>query len=407
MAAGSTTEAVQLQLMGIADIDLQLREMELKVQRAKAELQQTDSELSRRRKEWELRAGGQLPQRWKKILRGLTTPAGTASPLLQRPSSASWKALSRDERQLIRDNLKNQHHEAEQLSKRHEYEIADLNQKIAAVEKQIELEDEATRQLEAAQAKLAQERKYFEEEVYSREIAATLQRKLQEEAEQIARDEEIARSLNTFTCHICGEEYPMDDAFVLDCCSSIVCREDMRQQVEVNVGEGKAQISCPMNCKAIVPQAQYFMVATEEIQMKILSLELNQVQQSKEFTFCRAADCRGTRCLEDLGAGQSTCPDHFVCPVDSKHQWCLKCDCIWHEKVTCEKYQEWKKDNANADAETDKLIAQMGWKRCPNCRNAVEKAAGCNAMRCRCGCAFCYRCNFNAGVGGDAHHGCG
>jgi hypothetical protein len=32
------------------------------------------------------------------------------------------------------------------------------------------------------------------------------------------------------------------------------------------------------------------------------------------------------------------------------------------------------------------------WKRCPSCRHVVERSHGCNHMKCRCGCHFCYAC---------------
>ena len=31
-------------------------------------------------------------------------------------------------------------------------------------------------------------------------------------------------------------------------------------------------------------------------------------------------------------------------------------------------------------------------KQCPNCKNMVEKADGCNAIACRCGIQFCFVC---------------
>lgn len=37
------------------------------------------------------------------------------------------------------------------------------------------------------------------------------------------------------------------------------------------------------------------------------------------------------------------------------------------------------------DAALLRLGAARGWRRCPACRQMVERAGGCNHMRCRCG----------------------
>lgn len=38
------------------------------------------------------------------------------------------------------------------------------------------------------------------------------------------------------------------------------------------------------------------------------------------------------------------------------------------------------------------MMINLGFKICPNCRNAVERNGGCDHMSCRCGKQFCYKC---------------
>jgi hypothetical protein len=38
------------------------------------------------------------------------------------------------------------------------------------------------------------------------------------------------------------------------------------------------------------------------------------------------------------------------------------------------------------------LATREGWKRCPGCKNMVERSEGCNFMTCECGHNFCYQC---------------
>ncbi|KAI1144862.1 hypothetical protein F4825DRAFT_467793 [Nemania diffusa] len=50
----------------------------------------------------------------------------------------------------------------------------------------------------------------------------------------------------------------------------------------------------------------------------------------------------------------------------------------------------------NAQQSEDEVVYQLakslGWKRCPNCLNLVQKRCGCDHMRCHCGQDFCYVC---------------
>lgn len=41
-----------------------------------------------------------------------------------------------------------------------------------------------------------------------------------------------------------------------------------------------------------------------------------------------------------------------------------------------------------------RIVAERGWRRCPSpgCGHAVERTDGCNHVRCKCGCSFCYAC---------------
>ncbi len=218
----------------------------------------------------------------------------------------------------------------------------------------------------------------------------------------------LAASLAPFPCELCGgDEHPLDDAFFLACCRRRVCREMTSGYVVAELGEGRLPVCCPFKnqkCIGQIPEQQLLDVLDEDAVRNLRRLQLRKLQEMDGMAFCRAADCNGMIMREDLGqlGTASTSKHHFVCTVNEEHQWCLQCDVIWHKDTTCEKYQEWKRNNDNADAEVDRLVQQMGWKRCPGCGNGVERVAGCNAMKCRCGVGFCYLCAFRAPKG-DAH----
>uniref|UniRef100_A0A0A0KUV8 IBR domain-containing protein n=1 Tax=Cucumis sativus TaxID=3659 RepID=A0A0A0KUV8_CUCSA len=49
-----------------------------------------------------------------------------------------------------------------------------------------------------------------------------------------------------------------------------------------------------------------------------------------------------------------------------------------------------------------KLAEEMKWKRCPDCKNLVERIGGCSHIICICGSHFCYTC----GTHWSPHHEC-
>ncbi|KAL6761938.1 hypothetical protein V8C86DRAFT_3023611 [Haematococcus lacustris] len=95
-----------------------------------------------------------------------------------------------------------------------------------------------------------------------------------------------------------------------------------------------------------------------------------------------------------------TCPS---CRADQ----CISCGVDWHTGSTCEKYQEWQKENAGADQALQALREAGGFRCCPKCGTGITKADGCDHMVCtRCRCAFCYRCGVEKKGQQLRSHGC-
>ena len=93
------------------------------------------------------------------------------------------------------------------------------------------------------------------------------------------------------------------------------------------------------------------------------------------------------------------------CP-NCKHAYCVVCKarsgsapvaCLaltlapaqtdWHRGVRCEARGE-----REEQAVFEKVALRGHFKKCPKCAVWVEKAEGCDSMRCRCGANFCYSC---------------
>ena len=73
----------------------------------------------------------------------------------------------------------------------------------------------------------------------------------------------------------------------------------------------------------------------------------------------------------------------LVCPKCS-YKFCFNClTNDWHRGSTCDQYREWKKLNKNADKKFEEYVQHQGLKRCPKCREYIEKNGGCDHMTCR------------------------
>ena len=77
-------------------------------------------------------------------------------------------------------------------------------------------------------------------------------------------------------------------------------------------------------------------------------------------------------------------------------RFCIGCDQGPHAPISCERLEEWKKKVAEVgyggDSKSDSWITS-NTKPCPRCKAPIEKAYGCNYMKCQsCSYEFCWLC---------------
>jgi hypothetical protein len=93
--------------------------------------------------------------------------------------------------------------------------------------------------------------------------------------------------------------------------------------------------------------------------------------------------CANIVCGQFIPPAQYRGPDSAVCEICG-YLTCRLCRNYGHGGGACPEDVQMQQAEA--------LAAANGWRRCPNCREMVEREHGCNHMTCRCGSEWCYVC---------------
>ncbi|KAG9009457.1 hypothetical protein FRB94_014256 [Tulasnella sp. JGI-2019a] len=213
---------------------------------------------------------------------------------------------------------------------------------------------------------------------------------------------------NNSTCGICAEEFrkvynpieaslkasgssnpilyglalscPSEHEYCLSCMTSW-----LRTKLEGNDGAPVFPIRCP-ECPRTVPWEM-----DDETAVMVLGKDLldawffKRLVASLAIFYCPNPKCSApiSEEVDDPGLTQVECPS---CQTDM----CYHCRTLWHPDVTCEYNQNPK--SLEGEAMLRQLAEQQQWRRCPRCRQLVERTEGCRHMTCRCGFQYCHFC---------------
>ena len=97
----------------------------------------------------------------------------------------------------------------------------------------------------------------------------------------------------------------------------------------------------------------------------------NEISKNPDLIPCPSANCESYAQKEDN--------NQFV-KCQKGHKFCSICKDKWHKGKTC-----------NIE-EINAIIEDYHLKNCPSCGELTEKAMGCNHMKCKCGCNWCWFC---------------
>ncbi|EKX35951.1 hypothetical protein GUITHDRAFT_146109 [Guillardia theta CCMP2712] len=178
----------------------------------------------------------------------------------------------------------------------------------------------------------------------------------------------------TFTCPICLDDIPRGDQVCYFRCGHRFCFDCATNYVTVKVKEGQVaqqSLVCPQDgCAAplTVQEIRGCLSENAECMEKFenFSLKLFLERSPNTLFFCPTPACSNV-----IETGTLNEKEKYICPA-CRRSYCLKC--------------------SKEDRKFLGLVSRKGMKKCPSCNFWVEKSEGCNAMRCRCGTTFCWRC---------------
>jgi ariadne-1 len=234
---------------------------------------------------------------------------------------------------------------------------------------------------------------------------------------EINKSEEIEKE-----CPICFMEFESNNEIKLSCAHKF-CRDCLIYYLEEEVKNSRVNsIKCPdSKCEKGDPPGTP-LVFSDSLIKKFLSenlfdkyLEFKQkliIENNPNLTFCPIPNCKGYAKIEikkvesnnlesnkepideenegflesmkNVVLNVSNDKDIVKLTCNFEHEFCLKCKNIWNNDHKCErdsdlvKYSNENKENV---------------KRCPKCKNWIEKNKGCNHMTCIiCKYEFCWLC---------------
>eukprot|EP01129_Flabellula_baltica_P013969 TRINITY_DN6595_c0_g1_i1.p1 TRINITY_DN6595_c0_g1~~TRINITY_DN6595_c0_g1_i1.p1 ORF type:complete len:672 (-),score=129.74 TRINITY_DN6595_c0_g1_i1:2-1984(-) len=188
-------------------------------------------------------------------------------------------------------------------------------------------------------------------------------------------------------CTVCFEE--TDQFTALDKCHHYFCNDCWGDNLNIQIREGRTvDITCMhQGCTELVPDYIVRDLVDADLWKRYSTfLSKNFVEGSNDVRWCPAAGCE--RALYDpIVEGEN-----FVGVCECGQKFCWKCGKEYHTPATCEQFELWQ-EKSNNDEILTKMWLQMNTKRCPSCRNAIEKNDGCFMMTCgKCRHQFCWLC---------------
>uniref|UniRef100_A0A0D9XE21 RBR-type E3 ubiquitin transferase n=1 Tax=Leersia perrieri TaxID=77586 RepID=A0A0D9XE21_9ORYZ len=203
--------------------------------------------------------------------------------------------------------------------------------------------------------------------------------------------------LPTFDCGICFDTLPLLDLFRVLRCDHKFCLECMTTYIDGKVREGAVPVPCPdTDCKKRADGDDDAGILHPEGCKKAIDftsfIDWGLRLAEGAVPHDRRAYCPNRRCGILLETSGEKKPAMAACP-ECQMLLCAGCGMEWRTADDADH----RECPGPYVAATMKLADERRWKQCPQCKNLVERTAGCRVITCRCRIAFCYLCGLQMG----------
>jgi len=192
-------------------------------------------------------------------------------------------------------------------------------------------------------------------------------------------------------CPICFSEIIDINIFILGCYHTF-CKDCIINYIEEEINNARVDIKCPWkDCSEKFTDTKIKTLVNEKLFNKLKKFrERKQNGNDKNLISCPILDCEGyaKKQPQDLernsfiSGRRSINQIKYTCT--NKHNFCGKCNKVWHGKESCEDDRE----IIDFATTSGKML-----KKCIKCKVWTEKNEGCNHMHCKiCETDWCWLC---------------
>ncbi|KAH0793700.1 IBR domain containing protein [Histomonas meleagridis] len=193
---------------------------------------------------------------------------------------------------------------------------------------------------------------------------------------------EAAADGSLYECECCFCECPMER--LVQCPEGhLFCFECVRKQIETSISEGRTDVPCLHcgGCDQMVPMSELERSMPESVLARLSQAEtMNAIISANISGVVKCYKCGYMAIVDDD-------EEKMICP-ECKSETCTKCQCQYHQGMTCEQFRDIDKDR-QLEEKMNEAVVRI----CPKCKTQFVKDEGCNKMECpRCHTWICYWC---------------
>lgn len=208
----------------------------------------------------------------------------------------------------------------------------------------------------------------------------------------------LASAQNIVECPVCLLILPAQCFPELSSCNYHSCYDCLHQYLQIEISEGRVNISCPKCIEPLHPNDIRMVLNDENIMIKYESFLLRRILVTDpDARWCPAPDCG----YAVIASGCASCPKLKCERPGCDTYFCYHCKQEWHPNQTCDAARAQRARHssnprsASVSFSQDSIIQRDDIKPCPCCKVLIVKMddGSCNHMTCSvCGTEFCWLC---------------